>query len=67
MTQTSLADRDWDEIVTRLGGAGALELSARETKAFLRGRVVASAVDILLLILAYCLGSRRKNPRTPSS
>jgi hypothetical protein len=57
MTQTSLADRDWDEIVTRLGGAHALEVSARETKAFLRGRVVSSAVDMLQLILAYCLGS----------
>lgn len=57
MTQTSLADRDWDEIVSRLGGADALELSARETKAFLRGRVVSSAVDLLRLILAYCLGT----------
>jgi hypothetical protein len=57
MIQTLLADRDWDEIVGRLGGADALELSARETNAFLRGRVVASAVDLLRLILAYCLGT----------
>jgi hypothetical protein len=56
MTQASLADRDWDEIVARLGGASALEISARETKAFLRGRVVENAVDLLRLILAYCLG-----------
>src|SRR5437762_11577297 len=56
MTQIWIIDRDWDEIVARLGGAGALEISARETKAFLRGRVVANAVDLLRLILAYCLG-----------
>jgi hypothetical protein len=57
MTQISLVDRDWDEIVARLGGAGALETSARATRAFLRGRVVGSAVDLLRLILAYCLGA----------
>jgi hypothetical protein len=57
MTEPSLGDRDWAEIIARLGGAHALELSARETKAFLRGRVVASAVDLLRLILAYCLGT----------
>jgi hypothetical protein len=56
MTQISLVDRDWDEIVARLGGASALKISARETKAFLRGRVVKNAVDLLRLILAYCLG-----------
>jgi hypothetical protein len=57
MTQILLVDRDWDEIVSRLGGADALEASARATRAFLRGRVVASAVDLLRLILSYCLGS----------
>ncbi len=41
-----------------MGGAAALEASARETKAFLRARVVGSAVVLLRLILAYCLGDR---------
>ena len=35
-----------------------LEESARETKAFLRARMVGSAVDLLRLVLAYCLGER---------
>ena len=30
----------------------------RETKAFLRARAIATAVDLLRLILAYCLGER---------
>ncbi|MGA8055162.1 MAG: transposase [Burkholderiales bacterium] len=42
----------------RLGGAAVLEASARETKAFLRARVVDSAVSLLRLILAYCLSER---------
>ena len=57
MMRTELADRDWDEIVARLGGAEALDRTARQTKAFLRGRVIGSAVDLLRLILSYCLGS----------
>jgi hypothetical protein len=57
MERMTLADRDWDEIVKRLGGADFIELSARETRAFLRGRVVGSAVELLRLILAYCLGT----------
>lgn len=42
----------------RLGGATALEASARETKAFVRARVIETAVDLLRLVLAYCLGER---------
>ncbi len=34
------------------------EQSARDTKAFLRTRAIATAVDLLRLILAYCLGER---------
>jgi hypothetical protein len=45
-------------LVGRLGGATSLEQSARGTKAFLRARAIASAVDLLRLILAYCLGER---------
>src|SRR5262245_59375054 len=51
-------DRDWQNIVGWLGGAEAIEASARETRAFLRAREIASAVDLLRMILAYCLGDR---------
>jgi hypothetical protein len=49
-------NRDWKSVVDRLGGAEMLEVSARNTKAFARARVIGSAVDLLRLILAYCLG-----------
>jgi len=58
MTHEAVVDRDWREIVERLGGAVALEASARQTQAFLRARVVDSAVTLLRLILAYCLSQR---------
>ena len=58
MTHESLLNRDWRGIVERLGGAASLETSARETKAFLRARVIETAVDLLRLVLAYCLGMR---------
>jgi len=51
-------DRDWQNVIHWLGGAEAIEASARETKAFLRAREIASAVDLLRMILAYCLGDR---------
>ncbi len=35
-----------------------LKVTARETKAFLRPRGITNAVDLLRLILAYCLGER---------
>src|SRR5262245_27545397 len=56
MTHESFSSKDWNRIVSRLGGAATLESSARETKAFLRARVIDSAVDLLRMILAYCLG-----------
>lgn len=56
MTHEARLNQDWDGIVGRLGGAGFLAESARETKAFLRPRVIRSASDLLRLILAYCLG-----------
>lgn len=58
MSHDSILGRDWPEIVRRLGGAGALTESARETKAFLRARGIDSAADLLRMILAYCLGDR---------
>jgi hypothetical protein len=58
MTHESLVNQDWEGVVARLGGAEMLDLSARETKAFRRPRVIDNAVDLLRLILAYCLGER---------
>jgi IS4 transposase len=56
MTHESLINDDWKWTVERLGGEESLSASARETKAFLRARAVRSAVDLLRLTLAYCLG-----------
>jgi hypothetical protein len=58
MTHESLLSRDWQGVVERLGGAESLEASARETKAFLRARVLENAITLLRFILAYCLGER---------
>ncbi len=58
MTHELLWTQDWDSIVARLGGAEMLNKSARETKAFLRAREIESAIDLLRMILAYCLGKR---------
>ena len=58
MTHASLMDGDWPAVVARLGGAAAVEASARETRAFVRARGFASAVDLLRMVLAYCLGGR---------
>jgi hypothetical protein len=44
--------------VGRLGGAAGLDATARETRAFVRPRQIGNAVDLLRLILAYCLGER---------
>src|SRR5260370_27440473 len=56
MIHTPLLSQDWQLIVTRLGGAAAIETSARQAKALLRARGIGNAVDLLGLILAYCLG-----------
>src|SRR5258707_15829830 len=58
MRHESLVNEDWTNIVTRLGGADVLNVTARETKAFLRPREITNGVDLLRLILAYCLGER---------
>jgi hypothetical protein len=58
MAHESLVNRDWSSIVARLGGRSHLETSARRTKAFVRARVIASATDLLRMILAYCLGEQ---------
>jgi hypothetical protein len=56
MTHESLLNRDWEYLVKRLGGAAFLERSARETGAFRQARAIKNAVDLLRLLLAYCLG-----------
>lgn len=56
MTHESFSSKDWNSIVSRLGGAAALESGARATKAFLRARVIENPVDLLRMVLAYCLG-----------
>jgi hypothetical protein len=56
MTSDLLLNKDWEGLVDRLGGADALAASARATKAFVRPREVRSAVELLRLVLAYCLG-----------
>jgi hypothetical protein len=58
MTHESLLNRDWQRVVGWLGGAAWLKTSARTAKAFLRPRGIENAVDLLRLILAYCLGER---------
>lgn len=58
MAHESLSNDDWRTIVARLGGAARLEATAREHKAFLRPREIRSAVDLLRMILAYCLGKK---------
>jgi IS4 transposase len=56
MTHESLTNADWDWTVERLGGVSLIATLARETKAFLRAREIGSAIDLLRLILSYCLG-----------
>src|SRR6267154_6179761 len=58
MRHESLVNEDWTNVVARLGGADVLNATARETKAFLRPREITNAVDLLRLILAYCLGEK---------
>jgi len=58
MIHESLVNRDWKHIINRLGGAASLESSAREAKAFVRARAIGNAIDLLRMILAYCLGER---------
>jgi hypothetical protein len=58
MNADSLLNHDWSRIVSRLGGSAALATTARICKAFLRPRGIRNAVDLLRIILAYCLGER---------
>ena len=62
MSDESLLNLDWLRVFDRLGDAQALERGARESKAFLRPRDVASAPDMLRLILSYCLSAMSLRP-----
>src|SRR3982750_3450612 len=55
MKPASLLNQDWRHVVDCLGGAPAIEASARTTKAFQRARGLPGAVALLRLVLAYCL------------
>lgn len=55
MKRASLLNQDWCDVVDRLGGAEAIEASARASKAFRRARGLPGAVALLRLVLAYCL------------
>src|ERR1700709_1412611 len=56
MTHDLALNEEWQGIVDRLGGGGRIAASAATTKAFLRPRQVRSAVELLRLVLGYCLG-----------
>ena len=56
MTRDSLLQRDWLAVIDRLGGAEHVVASAITTRAFLRPRGVKSPLDLLRLVLGYCLG-----------
>ncbi|MGQ0444050.1 MAG: hypothetical protein ACT4O2_02715, partial [Beijerinckiaceae bacterium] len=62
MTHEALVNGDWQNVVRWLGGAEAIEASARETKAFLRAPVFGSALDLPRMTLAYCPGERGLRP-----
>ena len=56
MTPDSLLNKDWNRTIERLGGAEALSVGARRSKAFAWGRKIPHPVVLLRLVLAYCLG-----------
>ena len=58
MAHESLANDDWLTLVERLGGESRIEQTARQHKAFVRPRAIGSAVDLLRLILTYCLSGK---------
>jgi IS4 transposase len=56
MPHEKLLNELWTATLTRLGGETQISAVARETRAFLRPREIKSAVDLLRIVLAYCLG-----------
>lgn len=55
MTHDALLNDLWATTLERLGAEAAIAASARRSKAFLRPREIKSAVDLLRIVLAYCL------------
>jgi DDE family transposase len=55
MKRALLLNQDWCHVVDCLGGAKAIEASARATRAFRRARGLPGAEALLRLVLAYCL------------
>ena len=53
---TEARSGDWEELVGRLGTSEALDASARQSRALLRRREVASAQALIRLCFAYVLG-----------
>jgi len=58
MSNELLLNGGWETVVAQLGGVERLEAGAREHKAFQRARGVKSGVDLLRIVLSYCLGDR---------
>ena len=54
----SLQPEFWDGMMAQLGGAEALEASARQYGAFQRARKIKSAADLLRLVMSYAVGGR---------
>ena len=54
----SLQPELWDGMMAQLGGAEALEASARQYGAFQRARKIKSAADLLRLVMSYAVGGR---------
>ena len=55
MKHESLGGQDWPRLLDRLGGVVLLEQEARATGAFKRIRGLACGIDLLRLVLTYCL------------
>ena len=55
MKRALLLHRDWCHVVDCLGGAKAIEASARAPQVFRGARGLPGAVALLRLVLAYCL------------
>lgn len=56
MNRESLTDEDWAWTIERLGGEERITSLALRHGAFLRAREIGSAIDLLRVTLAYCLG-----------
>jgi hypothetical protein len=65
MRHESLLDEDWPSTVGRPGGTAGFKKSARQTKAFLRGREFEDAIDMLRMVMAAAWAMAACDPRRP--